>query len=76
MAWELRSCQESIIIYIEIVEGTMIANEFAEAVKVILESHVPVQRFVQHKQEPRVDPHCGGADHERHHVRGLGEMVD
>lgn len=41
----------------------------------VVESRVPVQRFVRRKQGQRVDPHCEEMDHECHHVRGRGEMA-
>lgn len=60
----------------ETVSGIMIADELVETVKVVVESRVPVQRFVQHKQGPRVDPHCRVMGRECHHVRERGGMVD
>ena len=42
----------------------------------VVESRVPVQRFVQHKQGLKVDPRCGEVDHECHHVIGRGGMAD
>lgn len=54
----------------------MIADEFVEAVNVVVEFRVHVQQFVQHKQGPRVDPHREEMVHECHHVRGRGRMVN
>lgn len=42
----------------------------------VVESRVPVQRFFQHMQGPKVDPHYGGMVHECHHVKRRGGMVD
>ena len=54
----------------------MIADESVEAVKVVMIFRVLFQRFVQHRQGPKVDPRCGGLSHEIHHVRRMGETVD
>ena len=54
----------------------MVAHEFVEAVKMVAESRVPVQRCVRHKQGLRADPHYEETDHECHHARGRGEMAD
>ena len=69
-----RSCHTKRRDSIEIVNAVDSAN--VEAVKMVVGSRVPVQRFVQHKQGLRVDPHCGDMNHECHHVRGKGGMAD
>ena len=54
----------------------MIADETLGAVKVAVAFRAPFQQFVQHRQGPKVDPHCGELDHEIRHVRKMGETVD
>lgn len=54
----------------------MFADETEGAIKVAVAFRAPFQRFVQHRQGPKVDPHCGGLDHEVRVVRRMEEMVD
>ena len=71
----MRNCQESITL-VEIVNAVAIAIEYVEATKVVVASRVHVQRFVPHKQGPRVDLHSGETDCGCHHVKRRAGMVD
>ena len=74
-AEQMRNYHESIIL-VETVNAVAVTVEYIEAIKVVVASRDHVQRFVPHKQGPRVHLPAGETDRECHHVKRRGGMVD